>query len=179
MRKLLIFAMVLLILVVACDEEPQGAVFPDYSSPARTFWTFTECFNRFTEVGIIKTLNDTLTDEFTFYFDPNDENVPVSLDKTAFCDACQNMFEQAYGINFEFTNIGSPGEGETEYSATIEIEFLLMIDETSGYQATGDIEVGFLQTGDGWKIGEIRDHTLLNNMTIGETSWGGIIALFL
>jgi hypothetical protein len=181
MRKLLIFAMVLLILVIACDEENNGNVFPDYSTPVDTFETFVETFQRFAEPGIIGILKNCLTEDFTFYFDPNDEDVPVSLDKTAFCDACQNMFEQAYGINFEFTSIGSPGEGETEYDAETDINFILWISEINAYQATGAVYIIFNEMSGQWKIDEIRDQTASDYVLIIEPapqSFGSILFLF-
>lgn len=183
-KKTVTLTIVLLIILLACDEEPLE-VFPDYSSPAQTFWTFTECFDRFYEPDMIKVLDKTLTDEFIYVFDPNDpEDIPFSWNKDKFIQACYNMFiAEILDIDFDYTenDIGNPGNGETLYETTINIRFLLMITEVKGYMVDGEIDVIFEKTTGNWKIRELRDHTASDDIlitSIQSTSLGYILTLY-
>jgi len=167
LRTIIIVSALVLVALVSCDEETTS-YYPDLSSPYRIMVELEYCFNHNQEADIINRMDAVLSPNFTFYFDPEDVGdyvgdyeIPVSWTKTAMMTAIEHLFNQAYSINLEIPILdegedafGKPGEGDTTFIRTnVSVNLLVMVDEYSGYQATGFCDFEFTKDGSGnWPI---------------------------
>jgi hypothetical protein len=176
-----------LFLSISCLEE---YVPPTISldSPEDTLRTFVYAFNHHYEPDAIKILASTLTDDFTFYFDPKDAGIkmdgyiiPDSWNKDEFLTACLNMFNNAYSINLDIPQLETGLKGQynsngNEFYCETDINFLLYVSQSQGYQAVGPVDWRFRKCDDGkWRIYAIYDHTSPELFTIVNASWGEIL----
>lgn len=194
LRTIIIVSALVLVALVSCDEETIS-YYPDLSSPYGVLTELVYCFNHNQEDGIIDRMDAVLSPDFTFYFDPDDVGdyvgdyeIPVSWTKTEMMSAITNLFNQAYSIALQIPTLrqgedafGKPGEGDTTFTKTnVTVDLRVMIDESSGYQATGFCDFEFTKDGSGnWPITIWWDRTggaLLNPM---PTPLGIILALFI
>jgi len=187
---LLTISITSLIFTISClDEYVPPRISLD--SPEDTLRTFVYAFNHFNEPDAIKILASTLSDDFHFYFDPKDIGkekngyiIPESWNKDEFLSACQNMFNDAYSIHLDIPQLETGLKGQyksngDEFSCETDINFLLYVNQSQGYQAVGPVNWQFRKCDDGkWRIYAIYDHTSPEIFSIECTSYGVILAYF-
>jgi hypothetical protein len=181
-----------LLTLIACEDStgPQG------STPIYTLELMEESFNRQCPL-CISLLDDLLSDDFVFYFDPSDVGqeidgfqIPASWTRDHHLRACENMFEQAYSINLNFntTDIDDPEEGAPSFEANnVLTRLLVMVDSTNGYLADGFCDFEFTNDTsaghDDWKVSKWYDHTWSWNSSVlssneTPTTLGKILARY-
>ncbi|UCE26250.1 MAG: hypothetical protein JSW52_07755 [Candidatus Coatesbacteria bacterium] len=181
---------VLLILttLVACNN----AITPQGNTPAYALELVEESFNR----RGLYLLDGLLSDDFVFYFDPNDVGTPVgdyeipeSWDREDFTTTCENMFLEAdlLEINFNTTDVSDPEEGTTYILKDVPMTLLVMVTPAGGYYAEGLCDFGFANDTfggyDNWVVSERLDFTAssyfvnASNKPV-ERSLGYIIAIY-
>jgi hypothetical protein len=192
MKKYILLSLTIILLLLSCfNDDQQEIPFPDYTTPTRTFVTFMDCFNRYNQGGMIGYLTNSMDDEFIFYCDPDDpEILPDSIGREDFLTMAAGMFKSVTDISFSAIDIdneglGTPGEGDTEYSAEAEINFISMVEIDEGFLADGIFDMNFVKVGNEWKIVRIYDHTygdggvsLGGDTAIQSTSFGRILEIF-
>jgi hypothetical protein len=176
--------------LIACDDTitPQG------NTPSYVLELVEESFNR----QGISVLDGVLSTDFVFYFNPIDVGddvegftIPESWDRDSHMRACDNMFSQAYSINFSIdtTGIEEPEGGATTFAASdIWIVITVMINSLNGFQAEGPCDFEFVNDTsagyDDWKVNAWYDRTAIpNSAGLSSTpteppSFGAILAMF-
>jgi len=191
MRPIIILTVIfVLTTLVACKDD---TITPNGNTPAYVLELVEESFNR----QGISVLDGVLSTDFVFYFDPNDVgtnigdfSIPVSWDRDSHMEACGNMFEHAYSIDFNIvtTGIEDPEEGTTTFVANnVWIDIIVMIDPGFGYGPEGFCDFGFTNDTsagyDDWKVNAWYDKTAvagsagLSSNTM-SASLGVILAMF-
>lgn len=94
-----------------------------------------------------------LSQNFTFYFDPNNVGddvegyiIPDSWGYDDEVEAVGNMFDNAYSVNLSITtaNIGEPEPSDTTYNAyNVKIVLTVMVDSQNGFRADGPVDFEF------------------------------------
>jgi hypothetical protein len=144
-KKLITFATLLVILVVACGEEgitiDEAELTPDdvLTNLSASFY-----------YRDAKTVAVLVGPDFVFHFDPYDVGrnppggsnyfIPESWNRSEFLAAVGNMLASAYSINLDIptSGIGEPAAGAGTYRAEgVPVSLLVMIDELNGYIANG------------------------------------------
>lgn len=150
------------------DTSPGDPTVPD--SPRNVVYNLELAYNT-RDVNLYK---QCLSPQFTFYFNQQDVGndidgyiIPTSWGYQEDWEATENMFTQAYDISMQLpeNDIGTPLEGETEYTAeNITVSLLVMVDENNGFIANkGYLEFNF-ETYESsgktyWRIKDWRDFT--------------------
>jgi hypothetical protein len=194
---LLPIILALALLILSCSEEnpptgPEG--WQELTSPFNTLWDVRYCFNHFEETDMSKWFATLVSDDFVFYFDPDDigDNVgeytiPAFWTKDEFVNAVRNLFKQAYSITLNIPVLeqgeevfGKPAEGDTTFlKSNVTINLIVMVNEETGYQAQGFCDFRFSKGSDGlWRLCEWRDHTSSQLLSIQPASLGEILAMF-
>jgi len=188
---LIILSTIIVLSLITCSENNNQPRDP-LGSPTDTLITFVNAHNNFKDSQALKDLDSTLTDDMIFYFDPHDVGkmtskgylIPDSWSRDEFLDACQNMFNNAYSINLDIPQLETGLKGQynsngDEFFCETDINFLLYVDQTHGYQAVGPVDWKFKKGADNkWRISEIHDKTSPYILSIAGTSYGVILALF-
>lgn len=172
---------------LSCGEEEEAPAprVPDYSSPNAVLNTIAKAFNH----GRLDWLDDALTTDFTFYFDPDDVGdvvngyvIPPSWTYAEFKTACENMFAEAYSINFGLGEAGVPAEGVTEYKAEgVQLYCVVYIDPRTVYRTTYYCHEDFLfvkQASGSWRVARWWDFAGPFSGDVEPPSFGKILALF-
>jgi hypothetical protein len=181
---------------LSCSEEQPRLQHEwlDPTSPFNTLWDVRYCFNHFDlPLNIINDFSSLIADDFLFYFDPDDVGdyvggytIPAYWGRGEFIQVINNMFNQAYSIDFAIPILGQgedafgkPAEGDTTFSkSNVSISIIVMMDSTNGYMAQGFCDFRFIKGSDGlWRLDELRDHTA-QLLCTSPTSLGYILALF-
>jgi len=173
---------------IYCSEDETNE--PNLTSPTETLREFMNAHNNYKEPLAYSFLEQTINSDFTFYFDPKDVGkwtskgyqIPESWGRDEFLQVCKNMFDKAYSISFTIAGLDE-GLGEpqgNEFTANdVQINILLYIDQTRGYQAIGTVDWKFKKDSDNkWRISEIHDHTSPGIFSNVSTPYGYILALF-
>jgi len=195
MRKLAICVTITGLAVLACFDEPPTGPAGDRlepTSPRAVLINVETAFNR-RDINLLKAM---LSPNFVFYFDLDDVGqlvpgksyrIPASWTYTEFIKAVENMFKIAHSVSLtiDTTNVGSPGESATSYSAKdVPIDFLVMIDEHNGFRVSGYCDFAFerYETEGGkryWRLTKWWDRTAQpGDAGITTYSFGFILALF-
>jgi hypothetical protein len=176
--------------LIACEDS----VGPGGNSPAYVLELVEESFNR----RAVSVLDGVLSPDFVFYFDPLDVGhdvgggfiIPECWGWDEYMQACSNMLEQVYSIDFNVntTDVGDPEEGATTFEANhVPMRILIMIDSVNGFLAEGffDFELVYGDSAgyDDWKVTEWRDDTAIERTTglpsaTAPASFGTILASF-
>jgi hypothetical protein len=133
-----------------------------------------------------------LASDFVFYFDPKDVGdepgdyiIPETWGKEEFLEAVGNMFAEVYSIDMDIdtSNVGTPGEDDTTYSAeNVEVSLLVMIDPVNGCLAHGLCNFRFAKVTSGgydnWRIEDWWDYTHVYSESDNRASIGWILAYF-
>lgn len=197
MRRILLAIVVLaVIFALSCGEDQP--IYPQWwlsaSSPFNALSDLIFCFDNYeTEPNVIKLVDSIISEDFTFYFDPNDVGeqmgdyaIPEYWGKDEFMQAVNNMFNQAYKINFIIPILdqgedafGKPAGGDTTFVKNlVTINLILMVDATMGYQAQGFCDFEFHKGSTGlWQVFAWRDHTG-SSICTQATSLGHILAMY-
>ncbi len=162
----------------------------DERTPVEALEDLEESFNAYD----IELFKDVLAPEVTFHFDPSDVGgwvgdyeIPESWGYDELTSAVENMFDQAYSIDFTVTtaDVGDPDEGATEFTADdVQVTLVVMIDSTNGYMANGYCDFGFENVGyggyDDWLVIDWWDKTVSYGTFESPRPWslGMILAAF-
>ncbi|HUU57604.1 MAG TPA: hypothetical protein VMW93_09695, partial [bacterium] len=143
MKKIIIAGIALTLLGLACGEEDLTDPTP-VNTPAVVLKNVELSFNE----RNITYLKESLSDDFVFYFDPDDVGqnppggskyvIPETWPYAEFTGAVTKLYKNAYSVSLTIptTNVGEPGANETIYNAeNINIKLLVMVDEINGYIA--------------------------------------------
>ena len=147
MKKIILSGMALALLALACGEESVTDPKVDYralpSSPANVLKNVERAFNH-RDVNLLRAM---LSENFVFYFDPDDVGqqvpgggyvIPESWTRAEFISAAGKMFKKAYIISFTIPTggVGEPDPNATTYKAeNVNIQLLVMFDELNGFLA--------------------------------------------
>ena len=150
------------LIFISCVNETEDTL--SLESPTATLRTFVEAHNS----SDLKLMATTLTDDFHFYFAPDDIGkevhkdgyiIPTSFNRDEFLQAYQNLFNSVYSIELIIPELeGGLGE-PTHNKFTCETTFKLniMVNSNYGYQNNGCVEWLFELCGDGlWRISVIE-----------------------
>jgi len=152
------------------------------STPGKTLQELARVWTHHSEIDNYSTL---LTEDYRFYFDPNDTGsltpgtgyqIPQSWDRATDIEATGNMFAQAYNIRLDVLNAGDyddpsiPGDFYRANNVLIQL-FLWPDDADFYYFATGPCDFEFMKVGDEWLISAWYDRTG------GTEDGGGLAAL--
>jgi hypothetical protein len=173
---ILSLTIILPVILIDCFTSPGGqeeiSFYEPPVTPGQCLENLLYCFEHFTDDDIVyENYDSILHEDYTFYFDPNeDDPVPVSWNKDTDVLSTYNMFEQVEDITFGTTenqhDIDTEWKNENEpdiFTKTIDINFILMINEIDGYQAAGECEFTFQKDSTGaFFIIVWRDHTASN-----------------
>jgi hypothetical protein len=183
-------------LVLSCGEEkspyPEGWL--SASSPYNTLSDWELCLNNYKVYpNILKLADYIIGEEFVFWFDPDDVGdvvggytIPAYWEKADFMQAINNMFNQAYSIDFKIPILeagedafGKPADGDTTFlKSNVTISLTVMVDATSGYIAQGICDFGFAKDSDSlWRLSMWKDHTAQLVCT-EPSSLGEILAMY-
>ena len=200
MKKLIIVATALTVLVVACGEEEGVTPNVDYrvvpTSPRAVLVNVETAFNR-RDINLLKAM---LSENFVFYFDPDDVGqnpppgggyiIPETWSYTEFWQAVEHLLEKAYAISLTIpaAEVGTPGPEETTYDAeNINIKILVMVDEVNGYLGDNGYCNFRFERYDGsggekfWRLTGWWDNTAAMddaNPALEPTSLGRVLALY-
>jgi hypothetical protein len=193
MRKvpIVISAATVLLFFNACEDGGTAPPPPpplDLSEPAKTLEAVEQAFNDRDSDDLALCL----ADAFTFYFDegdvgdePGDYIIPETWGKEEFLEAVGNMFAEVYSIDMDIdtSNVGTPGEDDTTYSAeNVEVSLLVMIDPVNGCLAHGLCNFRFAKVTSGgydnWRIEDWWDYTHVYSESDNRASIGWILAYF-
>jgi hypothetical protein len=198
MRKasLLLSILVISLFALSCSEDQP--TYPQWwlsaTSPYNTLSDLECCFNSYeVEPNVTKLLDLIIADDFIFYFDHDDigdvvggYTIPAYWGRGEFMQVINNMFNQAYSIDFRIPILGQgedafgkPAEGDTTFTKdNVTISLTVMVDPTNGYIATGFCDFAFSKGSDGfWRLSEWRDHNA-KLLCTSQSSFGHILALF-
>jgi len=197
MKKVLIASVTVAVLLLACGEE-EGVTPadppPEATTPVNVLKNVEISFNRVD----IKILNDVLSPNFVFYFDPRDVGqnppgshyiIPESWDRAELLKAVTKMFKKAFRISLsiETGRVGEPRPEATAYQAeNVPTELLVMLDELNGALAEDSCTFEFeryLAEGGGkhWRLTtwrDRRDYSDQEPATVEPATIGKILALF-
>jgi hypothetical protein len=200
MKKILLSAMALTLLLVACGEEEGVAPNKDYrlvpTSPRAVLINIETAFNR-RDIGLLKAM---ISPNFVFYFDPDDVGqtppggshyvIPESWSYTEFWKAIERLFEGAYRISLTIyaAGVGEPDPEATTYRAeNIRLRILVMIDDVNGFlvdrgYCNFEFEKYRSEGGaDRWRLTKWWDNTAVPadaKPGLAPTSLGRILSLF-
>lgn len=198
MRKIILLPIILALalLALSCHEEnpptgPEG--WQETTSPFNVLWNVCYCFHNQSETDIVKKFSALLSDDFIFYFKPDDIGddvggyvIPTFWTKDEFMIAINNMFNHAYSLDFDIPILeqgeeafGRPAEGDTTFSKNnVTISFILMVDSTNSYMVQGFCDFKFSRGENGqWYLSEWRDHTA-QLLCTDPSSLGHVLAMF-
>jgi hypothetical protein len=135
--------------IFGTPDDQGGDVTPGLESPAGVVEMIEVAYND-TDVELYKKC---LSQNFTFYFDPNDVGndvegyiIPDSWGYYDEIDAADNMFDNAYSIQLSIitNNIGEPEPSDEDFLApNVMIELTVMIDSQNGFKAKGPVDFEF------------------------------------
>jgi hypothetical protein len=150
MRILLTAGLVLTVLLsfTACEDD--GTTTPTSgNTPARLLELIEKYFNG----RGINELEGSLSDEFTFYFNPEElgkqvggYTVPESWTRADFLTAVVNVFDCAYliEVSFDTSSVGEPGEGDSAYTAEgVPVDMVVMVDTVNAFKTIGTFNFEF------------------------------------
>lgn len=130
------------------DDKGEEAA-PEFGSPAGVVEMIEVAYTN----GDIELYKECLSQNFTFYFDPNNVGddvegyiIPDSWGYDEEVIAVGNMFDNAYSVNLSITtaNMGEPEPTDSTYTAyNINIVLLVMVDSQNGFRATGPVDFEF------------------------------------
>jgi len=193
-KKLILTGMALTFLALACGEEDLTDPTP-VNTPAVVLKNVELSFNE----RNITYLKESLSDDFIFYFDPDDVGqnppgghyiIPESWSYTEFWQAVENLFWRSYSVSLTIptASVGEPDPNATVYKAeNISIKLLVMIDEVNGYLADAGYCNFAFERYDGkegkkfWRLTGWWDNTATTydaNPGVSPTSLGRILALY-
>jgi hypothetical protein len=187
MRKTLalIFVIIIFLVLIFCNEDV-NSTYPGQDTPSKTIDSLKYSFLNYNSSTAIKILGQIMDENFRFYFDPEEYEVPVLWDKNTFVASTDNMFKSIQHLDLDFTP--DPGEsdlgweGETPFECELEINFLIMLSDIQAYQATGLVGFVMVEEGGLWYIDEMSDHTSIEDVgldtSIVSTSLGKILYMF-
>jgi hypothetical protein len=186
------------LLALSCVEEggtgpsPEGP--PEATSPANVLKCVEISFNR----PDIKIITDVLSENFVFYFDPDDVGqhppgsqyvIPESWSCAEFKGVMTKMYRKAFSISLTIPTgkVGTPDPNETTYRVeNIAVQLLVRIDELNGYIANGYCNFAF-ERYDGkegeklWRLTKWWDNTAVPGDAkpgVSPASLGRILALY-
>ncbi|MGD8717664.1 MAG: hypothetical protein PVH29_02470 [Candidatus Zixiibacteriota bacterium] len=192
MKKLIIAAALLALLVAACDDGPDETeeLAAEATTPALAINNVTVSFNS----RDVAYLERVMAGEFVFHFNPDDVGqnppggsnyvIPESWGYAEFRYVILRMYKSAYSIDLAIPtgSIGEPAESAEIYRAeNVTISFLVMIDELNGYIANQGYCVfefeKYYENGEGrWRLTGWWDNTA--TACDEPTSVGRILAHF-
>ena len=199
MKKIILLVIALTLLALACNEDTV-TVNEDYrllpTSPANVLKNVERAFNR-RDINLLKGM---LSENFVFYFDPDDVGqnppgvpnyeIPEWWTYTTFWQAVSRMYTNAYSISLTIptAGFGEPAPSEETYKAeNISIKFLVMVDEENGYLADHgycDFEFERYDGEEGrkfWRLTKWWDRTATSsdaNPGVSPASFGKVLALY-
>ncbi len=167
---------------------------PEPTTPARVLKNVEIAFNQ-RDIGLLKAM---LSENFVFYFDPNDIGsrppggkyiIPESWGYTELWQAIYNLFQKAYAIDMAINtdNVGAPAPGANTYCAeNISVSLTVMVDPSNGFIVDGYCNFAFERyaAANGknyWRLTKWWDHTCQGfdgPRTSEPTSLGRIFALY-
>ena len=198
MKKIILSGMALALLALACGEESVTDPKVDYralpSSPANVLKNVERAFNH-RDVNLLRAM---LSENFVFYFDPDDVGqqvpgggyvIPESWTRAEFISAVGNMFHKAHAISMEIDHnrVGVPDPEATTFIAEeVNVQLLVMIDEINGYIGEGlsDFEFEKYRAKSGacyWHLTKWWDNSAYpydKNTCVVPASFGKVLALF-
>jgi hypothetical protein len=179
---------IVLSFILSCGENENNE--PNLTSPTETLREFMNAHNHYQEPLAYSYLKQTVNSDFTFYFDPKDISkktpngylIPDHWGRDEFLQVCKNMFDKAYSISFAIAGLdeglGEP-QGDEFTANDVQINIILYIDQSHGYQAIGQVDWKFNKDSDNkWRISEIHDKTSPEILSINSASYGFMLALF-
>jgi hypothetical protein len=167
MRTITILIVVFtLVTLIGCKDD---TITPQGNTPSYVLELVGESFNR----RGISVLDGVLSTDFVFYFDPNDVGndvegfiIPVSWGRDSHMEACGNMFDNAYSIDFNIVTNGieDPKEATTTFETNdVQIDIRVMVDSVNGFRAKGVCDFEFTNDTsagyDDWKVSTWYDRT--------------------
>ena len=194
MKKIIIAGIALTLLGLACGEEDLTDPTP-VNTPAVVLKNVELSFNE----RNITYLKESLSDDFVFYFDPDDvgQNPPVghyiipeSWSYAEFTGAVTNLYRKAYSVSLTIptASVGEPDPNATTYKAeNINIKLLVMVDEINGFIADAGYCNFAFERYDGkegeklWRLTKWWDNTAASydaNPALEPASLGRVLALY-
>ncbi|HUU57120.1 MAG TPA: hypothetical protein VMW93_07250 [bacterium] len=143
MKKIILAGIAITLLALACGEEEGVTPNVDYrvvsTSPRAVLVNVETAFNR----GDLNLLKAMLSENFVFYFDPEDVGqmvpggiIPETCNYAEFIRTVENLFRLSYSVSMTINteHVGAPGSGANTFRAEdVDAELIVMMDEVSGY----------------------------------------------